>query len=103
MLRPRARTESPAYARVSVGYWNENGAIGTAGSHVANTDIPPSILHTGTWNDVARALGSPFNLAAPRYCCLTVFLSAQVGFRAGAIGGRMGVQGDGQRSEAGLL
>ena len=31
----------------------------------------------GTSNDVAWALRIPFDPAAPRYCCWTVFLSAR--------------------------
>jgi hypothetical protein len=34
-------------------------------------------MSTGTSNDVAQALGIPFNLAALRYCGWTVFLSAR--------------------------
>jgi diacylglycerol kinase family enzyme len=54
-----------------------DSTIGTAVSLLVDTGIPLGILSTGTSNDVARALGIPFNLAALRYCCWTVFLSAR--------------------------
>jgi diacylglycerol kinase family enzyme len=54
-----------------------DGTIGTVGTHLAGTGIPLGILPMGTSNDVARALGIPLDPAAPRYCCLTIFLSAR--------------------------
>jgi diacylglycerol kinase (ATP) len=54
-----------------------DGTVGTTVTHLAGSGIPLGILPMGTSNDVARALGMPFNLAAPCYCYLTVFLSAR--------------------------